>query len=221
VQLGVAALIASAAALLASREALLRVVVRAVIHSNPSEAFMLGFVLAVWPLSNIGLTTHHLPGSTALRRMLAVSLSLGLTLMVVEPDFGVLIGAQRRAGGAGGAGGEREGPAWAPWCLVGCVCLMLCLCASVVRQQGLLRSLAAGGGGGLLGCYFDVTFMPASPVLAAAAAGTTALAAVFVASLLVLGQRSGVARGGGLGMQLVRCGWLRLGFGVKGVGCRV
>ena len=48
-----------------------------------------------------------------------------------------------------------------------------------------------------------------------------ALAAVFVASLLVLGQRSGVARGGGLGMQLVRCGWLRLGVGVKGVGFRV
>ena len=100
---------------------------------------------------------------------------------------------------------EGSGPWWAAWCLVGCACCLLSLCSAVVRRQGLLRALASGVAGALLGLYFDVRFMPSSTLLTASAATSSALAGMFIASLAMLGQRSGAARGGGgvLWMQLI------------------
>jgi len=56
-----------------------------------------------------------------------------------------------------------------------------------------------------MGLYFDVRFMPKSTLLLAASSCSAALAAIFIVSLMAMGQRPGPAgaRGGGMGMQLV------------------
>jgi hypothetical protein len=142
--LALVSLLTSALAMGLSRHTLLGIVVRYTINSNPSEAFIIGCVMALWPLANLGIVTHHLPGSELLRRILAICLSLGLTLMAVEPDMAGVWGAKQ---GRGGGGSDGSGPWWAGWCLLGCVCCALSLCAAVVRRQGLLRTLASGGAG--------------------------------------------------------------------------
>jgi len=60
--------------------------VRYTIHSHPSEAFIIGCVMALWPLANMGLATHHLPGSDLLRCAL------------------VFVPGRERDGGGGGGG---------------------------------------------------------------------------------------------------------------------
>ena len=185
-------LASSAIALVWMRQALVGVVVR-MMYARASETCVVGCVLAVWPVANLGVTTHLLPGSAALRQALAACLCLGLTLMAVEPDVNVIFGHHRRGGG-----GE-----WAAWCLVGCACLLLALCSAPIRRQGALRTLAAGGAGALLGVYFDVRFLPPSPLLLAGTALNVTCAAIFVASLLAIGLARGGGAGGGAGMQLI------------------
>ena len=190
-----------------TRHSLLGVLVRATFHPRASESFIIGSVLAAWPLANLGLATHHLPSSDALRRLLAVSLTLGLTLMAVEPDTSFLF--SHRTGPHRSTGAE---PSWASWALIGCACSMLSLCAAVIRRNGLLRTLASGSAGALIGLYFDASYMPKSALLTASTATAAALAGMFIADLVSSGvvrqggagggARSG-GGGGGLWMQLV------------------
>jgi hypothetical protein len=196
-------LVASALTLALTRHSLLGVVIRSTFYPRASEAFIIGSAMAAWPLANLGLATHHLPSSDALRRLLAVSLSLGLVLMIVEPDTSFLFG--HRAGAERGAG---QGPTWASWALIGCACSLLLLCSAAVRRNGLLRTLAAGGAGALMGLYFDASFMPKSTLLLASTATAAGLASIFIAGLVASGARPGGsgARGGGgvgVGMQVV------------------
>ena len=123
--------------------------------------------------------------------------------MAVEPDTSFLFG--HRAGTERGAG---QGPTWASWALIGCVCSLLLLCSAAVRRNGLLRTIAAGAAGALMGVYFDGSFMPKSTLLLGVSAAAAALASIFIAGLVASGVRPGGsgARGGGgagVGMQVV------------------
>ena len=80
--------------------------------------------------------------STALRRVLATCLCLGLVLMAVEPDTSMLFGGRGQQRSVAGASGDAAGAAWAAWCLIGAACCVLSLCAVVVRRSALLRTLA-------------------------------------------------------------------------------
>ena len=75
-------LASSAIALVWMRQALVGVVVR-MVYARASETCVVGCVLAVWPVANLGVTTHLLPGSAALRQALAADRSYARELEVL------------------------------------------------------------------------------------------------------------------------------------------
>jgi hypothetical protein len=60
-------MVATAASLLITRHSVIATLVTLSLHSQPSEAFLIGSCAVLWTVANWGLASHHFPQSAKLR----------------------------------------------------------------------------------------------------------------------------------------------------------